>query len=277
MVGYRQKISKNSKETWLFTYTKYSQKYEPTENDPRKDWKISTSTGGTETILWNRCSYQVPSMVGTNASTNENHKFYNSTVRAISRGGGDCATKVGSLCAHFVDTGSLVKTQVENGLSKIFDFWGQTIDVSDQDVFILKDSGLHYEEGKKINVSDLLTAAQRRSGRFLSFMMTVHPYQADPNFDYSCMTCRACVQLPLDVDGIDASIDTQILKPPHILLVHLAALDNDRKPGIGALKKDRGEIFSECCAKSFKENFLHYVKEVLFEMVKTYLKDIYLG
>ena len=70
-------------------------------------------------------------MVGINDSTNKNHKFYNSTVQNISVGGGDCVTKVGSLCTRFVDMRSLVKNQVENGLSKIFDFLGQTIDVVD--------------------------------------------------------------------------------------------------------------------------------------------------
>ena len=102
-------------------------------------------------------------------------------VKEISRGGGDCATKVVNICACFVDTRAPVKTQVENGLIKIFNLRGQTIDVSDQDVLILKDSGIHDEEGKKTNVSDLLTGSQRRSGSFLYFMMTVHPYQADPN------------------------------------------------------------------------------------------------
>ena len=91
------------------------------------------------------------------------------------------------------------------------------------------------------------------------------------------MTCRACIKLPLDVDGIDASIDTHMLEIPHILLFHSAALDNGRKLDIGTLKKDRGDIFSECCAESFKANFLRYVNEVLFEMVKTALKDKYLG
>ena len=33
------------------------------------------------------------------------HKFYNSKVQAISIRGGDCATKVGALCAYFVDMG----------------------------------------------------------------------------------------------------------------------------------------------------------------------------
>ena len=74
--------------------------------------KIYASPGGTETIVWSIRSYQVPYMVGTNASTNKNHKFYKSTVPAISRGGGFCATKVGSLCARFVYMGSLDKTQV---------------------------------------------------------------------------------------------------------------------------------------------------------------------
>ena len=96
-------------------------------------------------------------MVGKNSSTNKNHKFYNSTVQAISIGVGDCATKVGALRDRFVDMGSPVKTQVGNGLSKLFDFRGQTIDVSGQAVFILTDLGLYYEEGKKTNVSDPLT------------------------------------------------------------------------------------------------------------------------
>ena len=74
--------------------------------------KISSSPGGSKTIVWNKCSYQVPAMVGTNDSTNEKHKFYNSTVQAISIGGGDCATKVESICACFVDMGAPVKTQV---------------------------------------------------------------------------------------------------------------------------------------------------------------------
>ena len=96
-------------------------------------------------------------MIGNNASTNENHRIYNSTVQAISRGGGYYATNVGAPCARFVDMVSPVKTQVKNGLTKIFDFWAQTINMSDQAVFTLKDSCLHDEEGKKINTSNPLT------------------------------------------------------------------------------------------------------------------------
>ena len=88
-----------------------------------------------------------------------------------------------------------------------------------QAVFILTYSGIHDEEGKKNNVSDPLTGGQRRSGHFLYFFITVHPYQADPN----CMTFRACIKLPLDVDGIDASIDSNMQKN-HILLNPLGAL-----------------------------------------------------
>ena len=107
--------------------------------------KISAFPGGSETIVWNRCSYQVPAMVGTNDFTNENNKFYNSTVQVISIGVGNYTTNFGSMCDYFVDMGSPVKTQVEIGLSKIFDLQGHTIDVSDQAVFILQYSGLHYE------------------------------------------------------------------------------------------------------------------------------------
>ena len=70
--------------------------------------------------------------MGTNTSTNEEHKFYNSTVQSIWRGGGDWATSFGSMCDRFVDMGALVKSQVENGRSKIFGFRVHTIEVSDQ-------------------------------------------------------------------------------------------------------------------------------------------------
>ena len=55
-------------------------------------------------------------MVGTNASTNEKHKFYNSTVQAISIGGGECYTKFGALCARFVYMVAPVKSRWEMGL-----------------------------------------------------------------------------------------------------------------------------------------------------------------
>ena len=64
---------------------------------------------------------------------------------------------------------------------------------------------------------------------------------------------------------------------PHHLWVHLAALDYGRNPDIGTLKKYREGIFSECCTESFKKKLLWYVNEVLFEMVKTALKDKYPG
>ena len=143
--------------------------------------KISASSRRTEAVIWNRCSYQVPAMVGTNTSTNENQKFYNSTMQSISIGVGGCATKVVALCGYFLDMISPAKTQVENGIFKIFNFRGQTIDVSDQAVFTLKYSVFHDEEGNKIDVSDPITVAQRRSSLFLLFIMMVHPDQDDPN------------------------------------------------------------------------------------------------
>ena len=124
-----------------------------------KTGESSASPGGTEAIVWNRCSYQVPEMVGTNSSTNEKHKFYNSIVQDVSRRRVYCARKVGSLCSRFVDMGSPVKTQVKNGLSKIFDFGGQNIDVYKQAAFILKGFRLHDEEGNETNTSNLLTAS----------------------------------------------------------------------------------------------------------------------
>ena len=56
----------------------------------------------------------------------------------------------------------------------------------------------------------------------------------------------------------------------------MAALDNGKNPDIGTQKIYRGEIISECGTESFESKFLHYDNEVLFEMVKTALKDTYL-
>ena len=102
--------------------------------------------------------------------------------------------------------------------------------------------------------------------------MAIHRYKTDPNCKQNCITCRACVQLPFDIYGIDASIDTKRLKNNHYILVHSKALDNGRDPDIGTLKEDRGDTFSECCTESFITNFLCYVNEFLFEMVKTAFK-----
>ena len=80
-------------------------------------------------------------------------------MQAISRGVGDCTTKVGSLHGRFVDIEALVKTQIENGISKIFNLRCQTIDVSDQAIFTLKDLGFHDKQGKKTSASDALTVS----------------------------------------------------------------------------------------------------------------------
>ena len=45
----------------------------------------------------------------------------------------------------FFDIGALAKIHEENGLKKIFGFWGQTTDVSDQAIFTFKGSVLHDE------------------------------------------------------------------------------------------------------------------------------------
>ena len=103
--------------------------------------------------------------------------------------------------------------------------------------------GPHDEEINKINVSNPLKSAQRRSDWSLSFMVTVHPDQADPKCKQNIISCRSCVKLPLYIDVIDGSIDIKILEPPHILLFHLADLENGRNPDIGTLKKDRGDVF----------------------------------
>ena len=98
--------------------------------------------------------------------------------------------------------------------------------------------------------------------------MTVHPDHVDPKSNHSHINFRDFFQLPLDVDCIDDIINTQMMKPPHIILLRLEALGDGINPDIGTVKKDRGEIFSECYTELFKAKFLRYVNEVLFEMVK---------
>ena len=50
-------------------------------------------------------------------------------LQDISRGGGDCATKVVAVCFHFFDMRASVKIPVENGLSNLFDLGGYPINV----------------------------------------------------------------------------------------------------------------------------------------------------
>ena len=96
----------------------------------------------------------------------------------------------------------------------------------------------------KLTLSDPLTVTQRQSGRFLLFIMKVHPDQADTNCRHSHTTCSACVKLTLDADSIDDIINTQIILKKHIIIFHLTDLENGRKPCIGIFNKDREDIFS---------------------------------
>ena len=67
----------------------------------------------------------------------------------------------------------------------------------------------------------------------------MHPEQDDPKCKKIRLTCRACAQLPLDVDVIYARIYTQIMETIHDILVQLVDLDYGRNPDIGTLKKDK--------------------------------------
>ena len=107
--------------------------------------------------------------------------------------------------------------------------------------------------------------------------MTDHPYQYDPKFKHNRMTGRACDKLPLDTNGIETSINTEMMKTPHIILFHLEDLENWINTDIFTLKKDMGDIFSGCYNGIFKAKFLYYVNVLKFEKGKTSLKDKYLG
>ena len=57
-------------------------------------------------------------------------------------------------------------------------------------------------------------------------MVMVHLDWTDTKYNHDIMTSRACILLPLDVDGIYEIIDTQMMKTPNVLLFHLEALEN---------------------------------------------------
>ena len=86
----------------------------------------------------------------------------------------------------------------------------------------------------------------------------------------------ACVQFPIDANGIDSSIYIEILETHHGVLFHLAHLDSLVNTVIGTLKKERGDIFSDFFAGRFKAKFLWFVNEVILEIVKIDLRDTYL-
>ena len=73
--------------------------------------------------------------------------------------------------------------------------------------------------------------------RFFYLMVTFHIDQADIKFKLCCMACRYCVQIRIYLDGIDAIVDTQMLKTPDDLLVYLSHLENGKSPDIETLKK----------------------------------------
>ena len=75
----------------------------------RKPEKGTYYYRGAETFIGNRCSYQAPVMVRTNASTNYKHRFYDAMAQAISQGRGYVSTNIEALCAHFLTWDPLLK------------------------------------------------------------------------------------------------------------------------------------------------------------------------
>ena len=67
----------HSKEGQVFSHKKNSQRHESSHNGPRKDQESTTPHGGTEILIWNRCSYQVPEIIETNFSTQKSTFFTN--------------------------------------------------------------------------------------------------------------------------------------------------------------------------------------------------------
>ena len=92
----------------MFPYKTYSQKYEPTQDEPMKDWKKLRRSGGD-------LENSMEQMFISGSSDGGNKRFYKLKqqvlqlkMQVISRGRGECSTKVGGMCAHFVDMWDLV-------------------------------------------------------------------------------------------------------------------------------------------------------------------------
>ena len=155
-------------------------------------------------------------MVGTIVFTNEKHNFYNSTVQDISGLWGDWTTKVVALCVRFLTWYPWRKTRWKMVWVSSLIYEARSL-ICLTRPFYLKIFGSSQWRNKEFTIRNLLTANQKRSGNFLSFIMTVHQYQADPNCNHSHMTCKACVELPLYADVVDDSIDNEMLTPPPLL------------------------------------------------------------
>ena len=68
-------------------------------------------------------------------------------------------------------------------------------------------------------MSNPLTEPQIQVGSF-SFMMMVQSEQADPKYNYIHITCRACVKIPLYLDGINSGIENKCGTP--IMIFYLS-------------------------------------------------------
>ena len=76
-----------------------------------------------KTLVWTRCSYQVPVMVGTSDSKNDKYKFYNEMVHYISQWGIYYSIYVVALCMNFIDMEHLLKNKVSNCLENSLASW----------------------------------------------------------------------------------------------------------------------------------------------------------
>ena len=118
--------------------------------------------------------------------------------------------------------------------------------MSNQAVSVLSNVELREKERGGITTGDPLKANQIKSDRFLYFIIMVSPDQEYPKNKYIHMYGRKYLQPPLYTVGIDDIINNQIINTHHEILVHLADLSKKRKPEIGNIKKERGDVFSEC-------------------------------
>ena len=97
-------------------------------------------------------------------------------------------------------------------------------------------------------------------------MITVHPDQNDPKYKHNHMTYRARVKTPLYVNGVYDRIETHMLKHPHNMLVHLAALYYGINKDIVTLNKERRGAYFQSVSHGASRKHSYYIS------IKYYLK-----
>ena len=126
----------------------------------------------------------------------------------------------------------------------------------------------------RIKIGGPILAGKRWTGCLLYFMMTVYPEKVNQKKNtYVWTVGPVCNSHYMQIGYMPVFIVRFSMPlPTYYFNYQVWTMENYRH---WWSKKERSYIFSEYCTKISKANFLRYVNEVWFEMVKTDLNDTY--